>query len=262
MHQKLVIDGIRTRILERGRGKPVILVHGLGGSIESWTYNIGPLSKHRRVVALDLPGFGQSDKPAMSYSVEFYRNFLGKLMQHLNIARASILGSSLGGQIGAEVAIGRPDLVDRLVLVSPAGALPRSFKASPALKRYLRVTTARSVQEVKQALHAVDNKPVKSSYAKMVFETISAPNAREAFLSALKQSGAAPRLDRRLVRIRSPTLLLWGKQDIMIPAKFVDPFVQMKNCRVVMLEHCGHRPHVERPEVFNEIVSGFLKERN
>jgi pimeloyl-ACP methyl ester carboxylesterase len=181
-------------------------------------------------------------------------------MKRLGLERASIVGSSLGGHIACELALARPKLVEKLVLVSPAGALPRSFKASPALKRYIKVTSARSIEEARRALYAVDKKPVDESYARVVFERFSDPDAKEAFLSALKGSALAPRLQGRLHRIKAPTLLIWGKQDIMIPVKFVEPFVRMENCRVVMLEHCGHRPHSERPAVFNQLVASFLAE--
>jgi 2-hydroxy-6-oxonona-2,4-dienedioate hydrolase len=256
------VDGLKIRMVQRGKGDPVILLHGLGGSIESWTNNLRSLSVEARVICLDLPGFGQSDKPRTNYTISFYRDFLIKFMKRLGLTKASVIGSSLGGHIACELAIARPNMVDRLVLVSPAGALPRSFKASPALKRYIKVTSARSVKDVRRALFAVDRKPVDASYARLVFDRFSAPNAREAFLAALKGSASAPRLQGRLGKIRSPTLLIWGKEDIMIPVRFVEPFLRMKNCRVVMLEHCGHRPHAERPRVFNTLVSGFLKERD
>lgn len=255
------IGDIRIRMLERGTGSPLIFLHGLGGSIESWINNLDSMSAKFRAIALDLPGFGQSSKPRINYSISFYRDFLVKFMNHVGLARASIVGSSLGGHIACELAIAKPNLVDKLVLVSPAGALPRSFRASPALKRYMKVTSAHSVEEVKRALFAVDKKPVDDSYAKVVFERFSEPNAKEAFLSALKGSASAPRLQSRLGKIRAQTLLIWGKEDIMIPVKFVEPFVRMKDCRVVMLERCGHRPHAERPTVFNEVVHGFLQER-
>ncbi len=260
MAQNLVVDGFRIRMAERGKGSPVILLHGLGGSVESWSNNFDFLSRSARVIALDLPGFGQSDKPRISYAMSFYRDFLVKFIERLGLAKTSMVGSSLGGHIACEVAIARPDIVDKLVLVSPAGALPRSFKASPALKRYIKVTSARSIEETKQALFAVDRKPVDKAYARIVFERFSEPGAKEAFLSALKGSAAAPRLQGRLNRIGSPTLLIWGKEDIMIPVRYVEPFLRMKNCRIVMLENCGHRPHAERPVLFNKLVSGFLAE--
>src|SRR5690606_34758779 len=121
-----------------------------------------------RVFAIDLPGFGQSDKPKISYTTEFFRDFIVDFLKQLQIGKISMVGSSLGGHIAAEIAINRPALAEKLVLTSPAGTLPRSFKGSPALRRYVKVLDAKSVQEVKKALFAVDNKPVDNSYAQTV----------------------------------------------------------------------------------------------
>jgi 2-hydroxy-6-oxonona-2,4-dienedioate hydrolase len=252
------VGKLRVRYVDLGSGDPVLLMHGLGGSIESWTHNIEGLAKNFRIIAVDLPGFGLSDKPRMNYTIRFYREFIVQFIKQLQLGQVSIVGSSLGGQVAAEVAITRPSIVKKLVLISPAGALPRSFKGSPALWRYVKVVYASSVQQIKQALFAVDNKPVADSYAQMVFQKISMPGAREAFLSALAGSAKAPRLNNRLDKIKAPTLLLWGKEDCMIPVKFAEPFVKMKSCRIIMLEECGHRPHFERPELFNKIVADFL----
>jgi pimeloyl-ACP methyl ester carboxylesterase len=122
------------------------------------------------------------------------------------------------------------------------------------------VLRARSISEVKKALFAVDNKPVDDNYAKIVFEKLAMPGAKEAFLSALAGSAKAPRLNGRLGRIKAPTMLLWGKEDTMIPAKYAEPFINMKNCRVVLLEGSGHRVHVDKPQVFNRLVAGFAQE--
>ena len=250
--------GLRICHVDLGSGEPVLLMHGLGGSIESWSNNIEGLAKGMRVIAVDLPGFGLSDKPKMNYTIRFYTKFVVQFLKQLRLKQVSIVGSSLGGQVAAEVAISRPALVKKLVLISPAGALPPTFKGTPALWKYVQVVNAKSVQQVKQSLFAVDNKPADDSYARLVYEKISMPGAKEAFMSALAGSAKAPRLNSRLNKIKAPTLLLWGKEDYMIPVKFVEPFVGMKNCRVIMLEHCGHRPHFERPELFNKIVADFL----
>lgn len=256
----LQVGGLSVRYYDAGSGEPVLLIHGLGGSIESWTSNTGELAKSLRVIAVDLPGFGFSDKPKMSYTIKFYREFVAQFLKLLQLEQVSIVGSSLGGHVAAEVAINNPELVKRLVMISPPGALPRSFKGTPALMRYAKVIKAKSVQQVKQALSAVDNKPVDDSYAQIVYEKMSMPGAREAFLSALLGSTKAPRLNNSLQKIKAPTLLLWGKEDIMIPVKFAEPFIKMKNCRIVMLESCGHRAHADRPALFNKIVIDFLAE--
>jgi pimeloyl-ACP methyl ester carboxylesterase len=247
---------------EGDRNRTVLLVHGLGGSIESWTNNIGALSAQLRVVALDLPGFGYSDKPLMNYTIKFYSSFLARFIDKMQIQKQqlTVVGSSLGGHVAAELALSHPDALSKLVLISPPGALPRSFAGSPALRRYVRVLQARSVNEVKKALYAVDGRPVDDGYAQAVYERLSAPGAKEAFLSALAGSARAPRLNRRLENIKAPAMLMWGKDDIMIPVEYAEPFIKAKNFRVVLLEKCGHRPHADRPDVFNRLVAGFALE--
>lgn len=259
----LEVGGLHVRYVDSGgSGRPLLLVHGLGGAIESWANNIGELAKKDlRVIALDLPGFGFSDKPKISYTIKFYADFAAKFAKALNAVPLAVAGSSLGGHVACELAIMHPDIVSRLILASPSGALPKSFKGTPALWRYVKVLEAKSVEEVKKALYAVDNKPVADAFAKAAYEKFAMPGAKEAFLSALAGSAKATRLsDSRLSKVRAPTLVLWGKNDTMIPARFVEPFVKMKNSRVVLLENCGHRPHVDRPQVFNRMVADFVKE--
>lgn len=254
------VDGLHVRYVDAGSGRPLLLMHGLGGAIESWTNNIDALAKEARVIALDLPGFGYSDKPKMSYTIKFYTDFVARFARQLDIAPAAIVGSSLGGHVACELAITHPEVVSRLVVISPPGALPKSFAGTPALKKYVKVLQAKSVAEVKKALFAVDQKPVADDYAKIVFEKLAMPGAKEAFLSALMGSARAPRLNRRLSKIKASMMVLWGKDDIMIPVKYVKPFVGMKNSRIVLLENCGHRPHVDRPAVFNRLVLDFVRD--
>ncbi len=258
--QFLEIDKLHARYIDTGGKDAVLLVHGLGGSIESWKSNIDELAKDLRVIALDLPGFGYSDKPEMNYTIKFYWNFVSKFIEELNLAPVAVVGSSLGGHVAAEVAINRPDLVSKLVLISTPGALPRSFKGTPALKRYMKVIHARSMEQVRKALVAVDNKPVDDAYAEAVYQRLAMPGAKEAFMSALRGSAQARRLDKLLNKIKAPTLVFWGKEDIMIPVKFVEPFVKMKGSRVVLLENCGHRAHADKPAVVNRMLVDFVKE--
>src|ERR687892_1549672 len=159
----LKVDNIHIRYIDtKSKGKSVLLIHGLGGSIESWINNIDILStKQLRVVAVDLPGFGSSDKPQINYTINFYTKFIAKFIDSLKIlSPVSIVGSSLGGHIAAEVAIHYYKIVYKLVLVSPAGVLPISFAGTPALLKYANILKARTVQEVKRALTYVDNNSI------------------------------------------------------------------------------------------------------
>ena len=267
MHfQYLKVANVHVRYLAtESKSDPVLLVHGLGGSIESWINNVEAISDHNfQVIALDLPGFGLSDKPEISYTINYYSNFISKFIRRLRLdsRSLSIIGSSLGGHIAAEFAINNPRALSKLVLISPAGALPVSFKGTPALHHYANIVRAMTVQQVKRALLGIDKnvKSIEYNYSKMFFQRLAMPGAKEAFRSALKGSAQAPRLNDRLGKIKAKTLLIWGKDDLMIPVKFIQPFIKMKNCRVMLIENCGHTIHMNCSTVFNKIVIDFLEE--
>jgi 2-hydroxy-6-oxonona-2,4-dienedioate hydrolase len=259
----LDIDSILVRYHDtQTQGNPVLLLHGLGGSIESWLKNIDAISAEElRVIALDLPGFGLSDKPKINYSINFYTMFIAKFIRSLRIdSSLSIVGCSLGGHIAAEIAISYPNVASKLVLISPAGALPYSFKGTYALRKYIGITRASSVQEAKEVLSVLDNNVVDDTYAQDFYHKLSMPGAKEAFISAFKGSAKAPRLSKRLDRIQANTLLIWGKNDQIIPVKYIEPYIRMKNCRIILIENSGHVPFIDKPLLFNKIVTGFIKE--
>lgn len=262
-YRYLEVDNLRIRYLTtQSRGNPVILVHGLGGSIESWINTIELLSSSQlKLIAIDLPGFGDSSKPKINYTINFYIAFMTKFIKKLNLKSSLFLvGFSLGGQIAAQIAINHPRLISKLVLISPAGIPPFSFKVTPALRNYVRILKAKSIADVKMALAAMDKSQVKEAYSKTILDRLSTPNAREAFLSALRGSTNATRLTKQLHRIKADTLLIWGKDDELIPVRYSVPFISMKNCRMILLEKCGHRPHVERPELFSKLLLDFFRE--
>ena len=255
------VNNIRVRYLKRNRsGIPLLLLHGLGGSIESWINNVSFLSTKFRVIALDLPGFGLSDKPKLSYSINFYVSFIEAFIEKMKLSNLFIVGSSLGGHIAVEFTLRNRKIVDKLVLISPAGCLPKSFKGTKELKRYLRIVNAESSSDVSRILTSIDNSMVKRSYADAIYKRLSLPGAKEAFISALKGSANAPRYNNKLERIESDTLLIWGKEDRMIPLRFIRPFMKQGKSRIIILEKCGHRPHAEKPGLFNKVVKDFLLE--
>ena len=255
------IDNLLVRYLDKNkRGVPLLLLHGLGGSIESWNNNINFLSTKFRIIALDLPGFGLSDKPKISYSIKFYVNFLEKFIQRIKLNHLFIIGSSLGGHIAVEFTLKNRKMVDKLILISPAGSLPKSFKGTRELKRYIRIVNARSSEEISRILISMDNSMVNRSYAESMYERLSLPGAKQAFISALKGSARAQRYNNQLEKIDTSMLLIWGKKDRMIPLKFIRPFMEHGNSRIIIIENCGHRPHVENPRLFNKEVKDYLIE--
>jgi 2-hydroxy-6-oxonona-2,4-dienedioate hydrolase len=263
-YSKVANVNVRYYVTE-SKGDPVLLIHGLGGSIESWQNNIEAISSHQfRVIALDLPGFGLSDKPNLTYDIKYYSKFILDFITKLklNTHCLSVIGNSLGGQIAAELAINHPPAVSKLVLLSPAGTLPVSFKATPALRKYLNVINATTEQQVRNALLAIDTnaKHIDREYAKMFFQRLVSPGVKKAFMSAYNGSARAPRLNKRLHKINAKTLLIWGKDDQVVPVDFLHPFIRMKNCRVILLENHGHALHMNNSMLFNKIVIDFLEE--
>lgn len=261
----LDVGGYRTRYAEspKGSGNVVLLIHGLGGSAESWANNIGPLGRQFHVFAPDLIGFGMSEKPPVRYTMRFFTKFLHRFMQRTAIRRASLVGSSMGGQIAAEFALEHPGSVERLVLVSPAGIPPKEFRGTKELWSYARIFDARNLKQVRDALRslATDDSPIDEEYVKSVYQYKMMEGAKHAFFSSLRGSGTAPRLVNRLSNIDARTLVVWGKEDRMIPARYSAPFItKMPDCRLLIVERCGHRPHFEKPSLFNRTVIDFLKE--
>ena len=257
----ITIDNVLIRYADKNqKGFPLFLIHGLGGSIESWTNNIEFLSKKFRIIAFDLPGFGLSDKPKVSYTINFYVNFLEKFIKILKIKHLFLIGSSLGGHIAIEFTMRNRTIVDKLILISPAGCLPKSFKGTPSLKRYIKIVDAKSSNDINRILTSIDNSLVDRSYANIMYKRLSLPGAKDAFISALKGSANAPRYNNKLAKINTNMLLIWGKEDKMIPLKYIRPFMEHGNSRIIIIENCGHRPHVENPKLFNKIVKDFLME--
>lgn len=255
------IDNLLVRYLDKNKsGIPLLLLHGLGGSIESWSNNINFLSSKFRIIALDLPGFGLSDKPKINYSIKFYVSFLEKFIKRIKINHLFIIGSSLGGHIAVEFALKNREIVDKLILISPAGCLPKSFKGTRELKRYITILNARSSRDIGRILTSIDTSMVNPSYADIMYKRLSLPGAKEAFISALKGSARAQRYNNQLEKIDTSMLLIWGKKDRMIPLKFIRPFMEHGNSRIIIIENCGHRPHVENPRLFNKVVKDFLIE--
>lgn len=255
-----IIDNLRIRYQDNATvsAKVLVFIHGLGGSLESWENNIAYLSQKYRTIAFDLPGFGLSDKPHRQYTLAFYSSFVLRAVRHLNVRLPiNILGASLGGQIAAHIAATNPHLVDNLILISPAGFTPKSFSTSPGLRKFVGIIDAVSRTELRNALSATTTAQVRSTDVFMAQERISMSGGINAFTSALKYSTIAKRIN--IKEIKSRTLVIWGKEDRVIPVRFIIPFIGMKNCRVYILENCGHRPHAEKPGLINETIKRFIE---
>jgi pimeloyl-ACP methyl ester carboxylesterase len=248
----------RLRYLEAGSGEPLVLVHGLGSSAAlEWGRLIAPLGRRFHVYAPDLPGFGGSERPAgADYSIPMQVEAVRAFMQAKGIGRARMAGVSMGGWIVARLAGEHPESVERLVLVDAAGMRP----VDPAIPAHVLRLLPQDVEGVRRMAATVrHNVPAIPDF---VARDILARRLKEEWIlrRALESMGAGRDwLDGTLGRADMPVLVVWGKQDALIPvADAARLQAEFPRAEVRVLDGCGHVPAVDCPEAFGCAVLPFL----
>jgi pimeloyl-ACP methyl ester carboxylesterase len=266
----LRLDGRWVNVVELGDGPPVVLVHGLSGCWQNWLETLPALAETHRVIALDLPGFGSSEMPRDPITISGYGRLLDELCDALDVDAAAVIGNSMGGFVGTELALAFPQRVERLVLISAAGISSDAVRREPLLAagRAFAMTAgwvatrqeafARRPRLRRIALQLVARHPEQLS-APLAYELMRG-SGRPGFLPALEACLAYPIRDR-LPEIACPTLILWGENDHVIPVKDADRFERLiPNTRKVVLPDTGHVSMLERPELVNALLQRFLEE--
>jgi pimeloyl-ACP methyl ester carboxylesterase len=259
------LEGVGIHYVDRGQGLPLVLIHGLGGRIYNFRYNIPVLSEHVRVVALDLKGFGYSERPAAGdYSLTAQARLVGELMERLGISRAAVLGHSMGGAIALRLATTCPDKVDKLILVGsapPNGMVP-PLAASPALRPLLRLGTAlvlhqpRLREEVlRQGFY--DPAFLSSEMLEEFRRSASIRGSTNAIASLLNDAALDEPID--LARVSQPVLLLWGEGDrwtnLRLARRLAD---ELPDARLQVINRACHMVLEERADEANEAILSFL----
>ncbi|MEN6464414.1 MAG: alpha/beta hydrolase [Syntrophaceae bacterium] len=267
------IGNVNTRFWEYGEGEPLILIHGLGTSIEVFEPNIPELAKTCKVYAPDLVGFGYSDKPKANYTMAFLTDFLHDFLVQMNINKASLLGVSMGGGIALKYAIDYPDRMDKLILEDSAGlgrelALPLRLTSIPLLSKLSFLKYRRAIAVYMRTL-VHDPKAMTDEMIDFYYKIFSLPGAIEAFSSVLINSCSLRGINEDIIKgitdklslIKCPTLIIWGKQDRSLPVK--DALLANKEIpgsKLHLFDNCGHFANLEKTPEFNKIVSKFLSE--
>ena len=257
----LEIDGHRIRYLESGSSKnTLVLIHGLGASAERWDQVIPLFEDNFRVIVPDLIGFGYSDKPTVDYTPDFFSDFLEKFFSAAKITRPNVIGSSLGGQISAEYAASHSDDLEKLILVSPAGLMKKS---TPALDAYIMAALYPNEASAKNAFEMMEGSgnDVHPELIDGFVERMQLPNAKLAFMSTVLGLKNSASITSKLQSILTPTLIIWGGNDPVIPINYADDFVSaIQNCRFFRMDGCGHTPYVQNPYLFTSKVLEFLND--
>ncbi|PTL55386.1 alpha/beta hydrolase [Paraconexibacter algicola] len=272
-HQRWVaVDGRAVNVVDLGEGPAVVFVHGLSGSWQNWLENLPDLARDHRVLALDLPGFGESAPPAAGISIPGYVATVAAVLDALGVRQADVVGNSMGGLVAAELALAMPERVRRLALVSPAGISADGLigdRAMVALRRAERLIVgynrfwadradrvSRRAGLRRQLLRASAAHP-ELLPAALASEQLRV-SGRPAFLDAL-EAIVRTSIRARLPGVGCPALLVWGERDRLVPVADAARFARaIPDSQLIVYADTGHVAMLERPERFNADLRAFL----
>ena len=275
IHRRHVsVGGLPTEYLTGGRGPPLVLLHGVGESARSWQRVLPELARTHRVYAPSLTGFGATAAPPAGYSPAAFTSFAEALLDTLGLARAAIVGNSLGGLIGMRLALAAPTRATALGLVGSAGLGREAALALRVLTpgglgelaiRWYRTRLGGAQWALATAgLLFARPRRVPPSWLAEHYRQARRPGYLEATVGALRGQLTLRRqreiLLDRLPRLTMPTLVLWGARDRVVPARHARAAARLPRGQLVLLPDCGHVPQVECPDAFLAVLGPFLAE--
>jgi pimeloyl-ACP methyl ester carboxylesterase len=254
----IAVFGQTIHYWDVGTGPVVVLVHGLGSKKEDWLPVIAPLSQKYRLLVPDQIGFGRSDKPLLDYSIQTYVDFLSELLRQLKVEKASLVGESLGGWIcglyAAEIADGAHLIpVEKLVLADAAGL--KQDKPIPDLNP----SSLAGMRALMQAIFYDTSWLTEDALRKVFTDKLSVHDGYTVHSLLSNPALASERMDNQLANIKVPTLVLWGKQDTLLPIAAGERYAAgISGAKLIGFEKCGHVPAIEKTEEFLAVVNSFL----
>ncbi len=267
------IAGHEIRFTEKGAGPPLVLLHGMGGSLEWWEYNLDFFSSTCRTIAFDFPGFGFSSKSVIDFSMDAASNFMVSFLDAFQLSKASLIGNSMGGFFAFLFAASQPDRVDRLVLVNNVGfgrelSLPlRLGTVFPFGELALSVRN-HPIARIFLARLFYDSEKIPSHLIPTVLKIFNMPQTRRVCLQVLRsgvnlkglKEGIWLKVLDEASSLPHKTLIIWGKNDKVAPLDQAYTGKNLiKNSQLHVFEECGHLPQVEWAKEFNRLVLDFLE---
>jgi pimeloyl-ACP methyl ester carboxylesterase len=273
----VTVQGLKIRYWDVGPGagaETILLVHGLGASIETWVANVEPLGRHYRVLALDLPGFGRSAKTGFTFSTGFVTEIVTTFLDQVSAPKVHLVGNSMGGLVALNVALAHPQRIDRLVLADSAGlgrelAFVARLGSLPFLDRFPVPAWAITILVRWVLSRLLSNAAtLPAVLVDRWIELESLPGSTAALLRAARvgidlggQRQSVILLDR-LKELAMPTLIVWGTADPLIPVAHAEAaHRRIVGSRVELFPDRRHCPPLEEPARFNELLLEFLSGR-
>jgi pimeloyl-ACP methyl ester carboxylesterase len=271
-----VVHGHRRAFVRAGSGPPLLLLHGIGNTAQTWAGVLDRLAASHTVIAPDLLGHGSSDKPRGDYSIAGYANGMRDLLSVLDIEQVTVVGHSLGGGIALQFAYQFPERVERLVLVGSGGLGPDlsatlRLASLPGAEAVLTALSAASgvvrlgLRAVDGVGHALGWTPARDvAEAGEAILALRDVEARRAFLRTLRgvvdaRGQAVTAVDRLYLADAVPMLVIWGSRDPIVPAAHADTVRRLvPSARVEVFPGAGHWPHLDDPDRFSAVLLEFL----
>lgn len=268
--QFVPLQGMQVHLRDEGPRtdpQPIVLLHGTSASLHTWDGWAAALKGQRRVIRMDLPGFGLTGPmPDGDYRLTRYVGFVIALLDQLGVQQAVLAGNSFGGNLAWKIAVDHPQRVSKLVLVDAAGypfdpaSMPIGFKIAqiPALRPMMEHTLPRSMIESSVRNVYGDPSKVTPELVDRYQELTLRSGNRSALVERFRQSPSGE-FTAQIPQVRQPTLILWGGQDRLIPPDNALRFQRdIAGSRLVMFDALGHVPHEEDPEQTVAAVQAFL----
>jgi 2-hydroxy-6-oxonona-2,4-dienedioate hydrolase len=256
----------RTRVLQAGAGKPLVLMHGTGGHLETYTHNLAALAQRYRVIAYDFPGHGYSTHAKADLELDAYIEHLHGLLDALKLEQVHLEGESLGGWVAVKYAARHPERVESLILNTPGGTMAR-----PEVMERIRALSQEaaddpSPQRIRARLEWLMADP--ASVTDELVEIRRTIYSRKGFADSMRYILCLqnPEIRRRnlitdaeLAAAAMPAIVIWTSDDPSGPASAgMDMAKKMPKAKFEVIQKAGHWPQWEQPAVFNEVVLRFL----
>lgn len=264
------VDGMQVHVRDEGPrddAMPIVLLHGTSASLHTWEGWVTALKSQRRVISMDLPGFGLTGPMVDGdYRMERYVQFLTALLDKLGVQKAVLAGNSFGGQLAWRMAVAHPERVGQLVLVDAAGyptpsvSVPIGFRIAkiPVLNTLMEVTLPRNMVEASVRNVYGHPEKVTPELVDRYYDLTLRSGNRAALAKRFSQSPSGESVDA-IATIKVPTLILWGARDRLIPPENGEHFHQdIVGSRLVVFPELGHVPHEEDAAATVAAVSQFL----
>lgn len=274
--QYRTIHGYRRAFIRAGKGPALLLIHGIGDSADSWRDVIGELAQDHTVIAPDLLGHGDSDKPRADYSIAAYANAMRDLLTVLGIDRVTVLGHSLGGGVAMQFAYQFPERCERLCLISTGGVAHEvnvvlRLASAPNADLVLPLIGTPASRLLGKAAFGMlkmmrTNLGRDAAHLMRVFDALPDAAARRAFVRTLRaavdwRGQAITMLDRCYLTRGMPTLLVWGARDPIIPVSHAHKaHGAMPGSKLVVFPEAGHFPHRDQASQFLRVFRAFYEQ--